>query len=44
MLFLFGDELVEVTAVAEFHDDVEFLSFDDGLAVGDDVDVFELFE
>ena len=44
MLFLFGDELIEITAVAKLHDDVELLSFYDGLTIGDDVDVFELFE
>ena len=40
-LSLLGDELVEVSSITELHDDVEPLSFDDGLAVGDDVDVFE---
>jgi len=38
---LLYDELVEVSAGAELHDDVEFLAFDDGLAVGDDVGVLE---
>lgn len=41
---LFYDELVEVSAGAELHDDVEFLSVYDGLAVGDDVGVLEGLE
>ena len=44
MVFLFSDELIEVTSIAELHDDVELLSFDDGLTIRDDVDMFELFE
>jgi hypothetical protein len=36
--------LIEVASGTEFHDDVEFLPLDDGLAIGDDVDVLELFE
>lgn len=40
-LLLLDDELVEVSAGAELHDDVELLPFDDGLAVGDDVGVLE---
>jgi hypothetical protein len=44
VLLLLNDELVEVAAIAELHDDVEFLPLDDGFAVGDDVDVFKLLE
>ena len=44
VLLLLQDELVEISAVAELHDDIEFLAFDNGLSIADDVDVFELFE
>lgn len=43
-LFLGDDQLIEVSSYTKLHDDVEFLSFDDGLSIGDNVDVFELFE
>jgi hypothetical protein len=41
---LFIDELVEISAVAKFHDYVEFLPLDDRLAVRDYIDVLELLE
>lgn len=44
ILFLGDDELIEVSSYTKLHDDVEFLSFDDGLSIGDNVDAFELFE
>ena len=44
MLFLLGDELIEVAAVAEFHDDIKLLPFNDWLPVWDDVHVFELLK
>ena len=44
VLLLFDNELIHVSSWAEFHDDVEFLSLLDALAIGDDVDVFEFFE
>lgn len=40
-LLLINDQLVEVTAGAELHDDVKLLSVDDGLAVRYDVNVLE---
>lgn len=44
ILFLLSDELIKITAVTKLHDDVEFLSLDDWLSIGDDIDVFELLE
>jgi hypothetical protein len=41
---LLDDELVEISSGAELHDDVEFQPIDNGLAVGDDVDVLELLQ
>lgn len=38
------DELVEITTIAKLHDDIEFLSLDDTLAVADDIEVLKLFE
>ena len=43
-LLLLDDELVEVAAVAELHDDVELLPLANAFPVGDDVDVLELLE
>jgi hypothetical protein len=37
-------KLVKVAAVAELHDDIEFLPFDDGLSVADNINVLELFK
>lgn len=41
---LLGDELAEVSALAELHDDVELLALADAFAVGDDVDVLEVLQ
>jgi hypothetical protein len=41
VFLLLDDELVEISSRAELHDDIEFLSLDDGLAIGDDVDMLE---
>lgn len=44
ILLLLKDELVEVPAIAELHYDIKFLTFNDGLAIADYVDMFELLE
>ena len=43
IFLLFLNHLIEISSVAKFHDDVEFLPLDDALAVTDDVYVFEFF-
>jgi len=44
IFFLLIDELVQISAVAKFHDYVQFLPLDDRLAVWDYIDVLELLE
>ncbi len=44
VFFLFDNELVEIAACAEFHDDIELLAFDDGFAIRYDVDMLEGLE
>lgn len=41
IFLLLGDELVKIPSCAELHDDIEFLAFDDGLAIRDNVDMLE---
>ena len=44
VFLLLCDELIEIAAVAEFHDNVEIAPFDDAFSVGDNVYMFKLFE
>jgi hypothetical protein len=41
VFLLLDDELVEISSCAKLHDDIEFLPLDNGLAIGDDIDVLE---